>query len=75
MLITVENFLLAMNFLLLLAVLTKFAAERLHASTDCGFAAGIFIIGAVFSRPPCGRWVHYLGQTKLLYVGVVSAWR
>lgn len=72
MLITVENFLLAMNFLLLLAVLTKFATDRLNASTGlAGFAAGIFIIGAVFSRPPCGRWVHHLGQTKLLYVGVM----
>ncbi|MBN1631496.1 MAG: MFS transporter [Thermoleophilia bacterium] len=71
-LITLLNFLLAMNFLLLLAVLTKFATERMGASTAlAGFAAGIFIIGAVFSRPVCGKWIHHMGQTKLLYVGMV----
>ncbi len=70
-LITLENFLLAMNFLLLLAVLTKFATERMGASTAlAGFAAGIFIIGAVFARPICGKWIHHVGQTKTLYVGV-----
>jgi MFS family permease len=71
-LITVENFLLAMNFLLLLAVLTKFATDRLGASTAlAGFAAGIFIIGAVFARPLCGKWVHQIGQTRTLCGGVV----
>lgn len=71
MLITFENFLIAMNFLLLLAAMTKFVTERFSASTAlAGFAAGIFIIGAVVARPPCGRWIHRIGQTRTLYVGV-----
>jgi MFS family permease len=69
--ITFENFLIAMNFLLLLAVMTKFVTDRFNTSTAlAGFAAGIFIIGAVVARPPCGRWIHHIGQTRMLYVGV-----
>lgn len=70
--ITFENFLVAMNFLLLLAAMTKLVTDRFNASTAlAGFAAGIFIIGAVFARPPCGRWIHRIGQTRTLYVGII----
>lgn len=72
LIITFENFLVAMNFLLLLTVMTKFVTDRFDASTAlAGFAAGIFIIGAVVSRPPCGRWIHRIGQTRTLYAGVL----
>lgn len=69
--ITFENFLIAMNFLLFLAVMSKWVTDRFDASTTlAGFAAGMFIIGAIFARPPSGRWIHRIGQTKLLYAGV-----
>lgn len=69
--VTVENFLIAMNFLLFLAVMSKFVTDRFDASTTlAGLTAGIFIIGAIFVRPLCGRWIHHVGQTKMLYVGV-----
>jgi MFS family permease len=70
--ITFENFLVAMNFLLFLAVMSKFATDRFGASTAlAGFTAGIFILGAVVARPLCGKWIHQIGQTRTLYVGVV----
>ena len=70
--ITFENFLVAMNFLLFLTVMSKFVTDRFGASTAlAGLAAGIFIIGAIFARPLCGKWIHQIGQTRMLYLGVV----
>ncbi len=68
--ITLENFLLALNFWLLLSVAAKFATDRFGASTAlAGFAASIFIIGAIIGRPLSGRWIHRVGQTRLIYLG------
>lgn len=69
--ITFENFLVAVNFWLLMTVVSKFATDRFGVSTAlAGFATSIFIIGAVVGRPLCGKWIHRIGQTKTLYVGV-----
>ncbi len=65
--ITVENFLIAMNFIVLVAVVAKFATAEFGASTTlAGFAAGIFILGAVFTRPVCGKWIYRIGQKRML---------
>jgi len=70
--ITIENFLVAVNFLMLFAVVAKFATDRFDASsTLAGLSASIFIIGALITRPLYGKWIHRIGQTKMLYGGVV----
>lgn len=70
--IMLENFLVAMNFLLLLTVVAKFATDRFGASTAlAGFSASIFIVGAVVTRPLCGSWIHRIGQTRVIYVGAL----
>ncbi|MBN1631497.1 MAG: MFS transporter [Thermoleophilia bacterium] len=70
--ITLENFLIAVNFWLLMTVVSKFATDRFGVSTAlAGLAVGIFIIGAVIGRSLCGKWIHRIGQTRTIYVGVV----
>lgn len=70
--VTFENFLVAMNFFLMFSVLAKFATDRFCASsTLAGFSAGIFIIGALITRPLCGKWIHRVGQARMLYGGVM----
>jgi MFS family permease len=69
--ITFENFLVAMNFLVLVAVVAKYATDRFGASSAlAGLSAGIFILGAVFTRPLCGKWIHRIGQKRMLYGGL-----
>ena len=68
--ITFENFLVSMNFLLLMTVISKFATDRFGASTAiAGLSASIFIIGGLVTRPLCGKWIYRVGQTKTLYIG------
>jgi MFS family permease len=70
--ITVENFLVAMNFIVLVAVVAKFVTAEFGASsTVAGLAAGIFILGAVFTRPLCGKWMHRIGQKRMLLGGLL----
>jgi MFS family permease len=70
--ITLENFLCSMSFFLLMIVVAKFATDQFDASPAlAGLSAGIFVIGAIIARPLCGRWIHRLGQTKMLLVGVL----
>jgi MFS family permease len=68
--ISLENFLVALSFWLLLTVIAKFATDQFGASTAvAGFSASIFIIGAIVGRPLCGRWIHRVGQTRMIYLG------
>jgi MFS family permease len=69
--ITFENLLVAVNFWLLMAVVSKHAADQFAVSTAvAGFATSIFIVGSIAGRLLCGRWIHRIGQTRMLYVGV-----
>jgi len=55
-----------------MTVVSKFATDRFGVSTAlAGFATSIFIIGSVGGRLMCGKWVHRIGQTRMLYLGVV----
>jgi MFS family permease len=70
--ITLNNFLSSMNFLLLMIVMSKFATDRFGVSTAlAGLAASIFVMGALVARPLCGRWIHRVGQKKTLYAGLL----
>lgn len=70
--ITLENFLIAVNFWLLMTVVSKFATDRFGVSTAlAGFSVGIFIIGSVIGRMLCGKWIHRVGQVRTIYCGVL----
>ena len=70
--ITLENFLVALNFYLLMIVVAKFATDRFGVSTAvAGLAAGIFIAGGLVARPLSGKWIRRVGQTRMLYAGAL----
>ncbi len=70
--VTLENFLVSMNFYLLMIVVSKFATDRFDASTAlAGFSASIFVVGGLVARPLCGKWIHRMGQKKTLYAGAL----
>ncbi len=72
--ITLELFLISMNFYLLMTVVSKFATERFGTSTAlAGFAASIFVIGGLVTRPLSGKWIHPVGQTRTLYAGALMS--
>jgi len=69
--ITFENFLIAVNFWLLMPVVAKFATDEFGVSAAlAGFSVSIFVIGAVIGRPLCGKWIHRIGQTRTIYAGI-----
>ena len=70
--VTLENFLVAMNYYLLIIVVSKFATDEFGVSTAlAGFSASIFVIGGLVARPLCGKWIHRVGQTRTLYAGAL----
>lgn len=70
--ITLENLLSSISFFLLMIVVAKFATDQFGASPAlAGLSTGIFVIGAVITRPICGNWIHRVGQTKMLFAGVL----
>jgi MFS family permease len=70
--ITLEFFLISMNFYLLMTVVSKFAIDRFGASTALGgLSASIFVIGGLVARPLSGKWIHRAGQMRMLYVGAL----
>ena len=70
--ITLELFLISMNFYLLMTVVSKFAIDRFGASTAlAGLSASIFVIGGLVVRPLSGKWIHRVGQMRTLYAGAL----
>lgn len=70
--ITLENFLTSTSYFLLMIVVAKFATDEFGVSPAlAGLSTGIFVIGAVVARPLCGKWIHRVGQTRMLFAGVV----
>ena len=64
------NFLNSVWSLLLMIVMAKVATDRFGVSPAvAGLSASIFIIGSFVTRPVLGKWIHRIGQTKVLYVG------
>ncbi|MDR1952567.1 MAG: MFS transporter [Elusimicrobiota bacterium] len=71
---TFVNFLVAMNYLLLMIVISEYAMNELHASSGiAGLSAGIFVIGALVARLFTGKYIAQTGCKKMLCTGLVSA--
>lgn len=69
---TFTNFFLMMNYYLLVVIITLYAMETFGASpSEAGLASGIFIIGTLFARLFCGRWIELAGRRKMLMTGAI----
>lgn len=68
------NFLVAMNFYLLMIIISEYAMDRFDSTpSEAGFTASIFIIGALIARVFVGKWIMQFGYKKILYVGVIAS--
>lgn len=65
------NCFVALTFYLLMTSLAVYAMEQFQASeSQAGFAAGIFIVGALFARLLTGKYIEVIGRRRLLIVGL-----
>lgn len=68
------NFLVAINFYLLMVVISGFAMNKFDSSpSEAGFTASIFIIGALFARMFAGKWIVRIGYKKILCMGLIAS--
>jgi MFS family permease len=67
------NLLTAMNFYLLMIIVSEYAMITFDSTPgEAGFAASIFIIGALIARLFAGKWMMRVGYKQMLGVGVVA---
>ncbi len=72
MVITGTNVFIALNFYMLLVIISVYAMENFEATpSEGGLASGIFVIGALIARIFTGKWMERLGRKKTLYIGVI----
>jgi MFS family permease len=70
--VTMANFLLNMNFYILMVIIAPYAIDKFHASTGiAGLASGIFIIGILIGRMGTGRIIGHVRRRRLLVVGTM----
>ena len=70
--VSIANFFVALTFYLLMTSLTVYAVEQFNASeSEAGFAASIFVIGALFARLFAGKYIELIGRKKLLRASMV----
>lgn len=59
------NFFVALNLYLLMVITSEYAMSKFHASPSlAGFAASIFVIGALASRVFAGKAIAHTGYKK-----------
>lgn len=64
------NFFVALNFYLLIVVMSVFAMDNFDSSPSvAGLASSIFVLGALFARLFSGNWIERIGRKKMLYIG------
>lgn len=62
-----------MNFYLLMIIVSEYAMNKFHTSSSvAGFAASIFIIGALLARVLVGRYIAQVGYKKMLCAGAIA---
>lgn len=72
LLVTAANVFIALNFYLLLVLISSFAMEQFNATpSQGGLASGIFVIGALIARIIAGKWIEIIGRKNTLYIGVI----
>lgn len=70
---TLVNFLVALNFYLLMIMISEYAMNRFDSTpSEAGFAVSIFIIGALIVRVFVGKWIMQFGYKRIIYVGVIA---
>lgn len=68
------NFFIAINFYLLMVVISSFAMESFQSPPgEAGLASGIFVIGALIARLFSGKWMERIGRKKMLHGGLISS--
>src|SRR5690625_2123743 len=56
---------------MLLVTMSVYSINNFHASeSQAGFAASIFVLGAVLVRPIAGKIINTVGKKKLLVIGL-----
>ena len=66
------NFFIAINFYLLMVMVSVFAVDHFQASPGkAGLAAGIFVIGTLIARVFSGKWIERMGRKRMLVFGLV----
>ena len=69
---TLVNFLLLLNYYLLMVIMTDFAADRFHASgSSAGLAVSMFIIGTMIARCFSAQLMEKVGKWNLLAAGIL----
>ncbi|MGN0946317.1 MAG: MFS transporter [Megasphaera sp.] len=69
---TLVNFLLVLNYYLLMIIMTKYAAEEYQASSSlAGLSASLFVIGALLARFVAPRFMESLGPKKLMTAAIL----
>jgi MFS family permease len=72
--IALVNFLTALNFYLLMIVISGYAMNKFDSSpSEAGLSASIFIIGALLARLYAGKWIARIGYKKMLCMGVLAS--
>ena len=70
-LVSISNFLLFISFYMLMVTMAVYSINNFHASeSQAGFAASIFVLGAVLVRPIAGKIINTVGKKKLLVIGL-----
>jgi len=66
------NFFVALNFYLLMIVMSVFAMDKFDSPpSQAGLAASIFVIGALFARLFSGNLIERIGRKKMLFSGLI----
>lgn len=67
-----SNFLVALNFYLLMTTMAVYAIDQFHATeSSAGLVASIFVIGALFARFFAGKFIDVIGRKKMIYSGLI----
>jgi MFS family permease len=73
LIVTFVNFLVAINFYLLIIIISEFAINKFNAPlSQAGFSVSIFIIGALVMRLFVGKWLMRFGYKRILVIGIIA---
>jgi MFS family permease len=71
--ISVVNLFTALNFYLLMVIISVFAKDTFQSSPSmAGLAASIFVIGGIATRLSLGRYIERIGRKRILLIGLIS---
>jgi MFS family permease len=71
--ISVVNLFTALNFYLLMVIISVFAKDTFQSSPSmAGLAASIFVIGGIATRLSLGRYIERIGRKRILLIGLIA---